>query len=155
MKTLMRREFLGLSAGLVMPGLASRVASAAVNDAGALSFSEMYAGGAMEFSEKLRGLEKKLTTVKGYMAPPLKAEASFFVLTSEPMATCPFCGDGVSWPDNIIFVRTKGVVKAIDFDLRIAVTGRLELGTDIDKDTGFVSRVRLVDSQYARVAGLF
>ena len=155
MKTFARREFLGWSAGLLLPAVTSRVASAARNEGSGLAFSEMYVEGTMEFSEKLLALENKQTTIKGYMAPPLKAEAAFFVLTSVPMAVCPFCGDAVSWPDNIVFVRTREIVAAIDYDRRIGVTGRLELGTDIDKDTGFVSRVRLVDARYARVAGLF
>lgn len=30
------------------------------------------------------------TTFEGFMAPPLKADAGFFVLTKQPMATCPF-----------------------------------------------------------------
>ena len=155
MRTLGRREFLGWSAGLVVPALVARVAPAAVNDVNVLAFSEMYANPAMDFSEKMLKLENKITTIKGYMAPPLKAEAPFFVLTGVPMAVCPFCADAVSWPDDIVFIRTRGKVTAVDYIFRIAVTGRLELGADIDKDTGFVSRVRLVDAAFARIAGAF
>ena len=38
------------------------------------------------------------------MAPPLKAEAAFFVLTREPVALCPFCQSDADWPDNILVV---------------------------------------------------
>ena len=38
------------------------------------------------------------------MAPPLKAEAAFFVLTREPVARRPFCQSDADWPDNILVV---------------------------------------------------
>jgi hypothetical protein len=38
------------------------------------------------------------------MAPPLKAEAAFFVLTEIPMSLCPFCSSDADWPDNIVVV---------------------------------------------------
>src|SRR5690606_11950304 len=29
--------------------------------------------------------------IEGFMAPPLKADSNFYVLTNIPMAVCPFC----------------------------------------------------------------
>ena len=147
MRIFSRREALLLmaGAGLVLPW-AARAQEAVAK----LAFSEMYLPGSMAISTRMQRLEGQRVQVAGYMAPPLKPDAAFFVLTSVPMATCPFCEDAGAWPDDIVLVRTLSVVRALEFDRRIAVTGTLELGTDIDKETGFVSLVRLTDAYYAR-----
>jgi hypothetical protein len=82
------------------------------------------------------------------MAPPLKAEADFFVLTKLPMAVCPFCDSELNWPTDIVLVRLGQRQDWVDFNRPIVVRGRLELGTEVDPETGFVSRVRLVDAAY-------
>ena len=56
-----------------------------------LSFDELYSGGGvlgLQFSDKVKNLAGQRITIKGFMAPPLKAEAAFFVLTREPVALC-------------------------------------------------------------------
>ena len=58
----------------------------------------------MQFSEKVQHLNGKKVVIQGFMAPPLKAEADFFVLTREPVALCPFCQSDADWPDNILVV---------------------------------------------------
>ena len=55
-----------------------------------INIAELWAEGA-EFSHKARGLAGKTVELRGYMAPPLKPEVDFFVLTTLPMAVCPFC----------------------------------------------------------------
>lgn len=104
----------------------------------------------LSFSDLATGLKGKRITVEGFMAPPLRAESSFFVLTRRPMAVCPFCSSELDWPDDILAVYTKRLVEVISFNVPIAVTGVLELGTYRDPDLGFVSRVRLSDAEYAR-----
>ena len=152
MRAISRRDALILSAGVgLLAATRSSRSAHAEEDLAKLAFSEMYVPGSVDFTPKLQRLDSKRVLVPGYMAPPLKPEATFFVLTSVPMATCPYCDDAMSWPDSIVLVRTRAVIRVIDFDRRIAVNGRLELGTDIDKDTGFVSRVRLMDAQYSRI----
>ncbi|MCC9620123.1 hypothetical protein LPB41_00325 [Thalassospira sp. MA62] len=84
----------------------------------------------------------------GYMAPPLKANANFFVLTQRPMAVCPFCETSADWPTDIVFVRTEDTIETVAFNRTIVTRGILELGEAKDKDTGFVSLVRLVDAQF-------
>ena len=84
------------------------------------------------------------------MAPPLKADAPFFVLTKRPMTVCPFCSDEAEWPRDILAVHTKRTVRTVAFNIPIVASGTLELGTETDPDTGFVSRVRLVDAGVAR-----
>jgi len=82
------------------------------------------------------------------MAPPLKADAEFFVLTRLPMATCPFCSSEADWPSDIVLVKFGGRPIWVNFNVPIVVTGRLSLGTEIDEETGFVSRVRLLDAEF-------
>tara|TARA_R110000868_G_scaffold162903_2_gene394499 strand:+ start:39315 stop:39767 length:453 start_codon:yes stop_codon:yes gene_type:complete len=103
-----------------------------------------------EFSVLAKTFAKEKTRIEitGFMAPPLKAEASFFVLTRRPMSVCPFCETSADWPVDIVFVRTRKMVEAIAFNRMIVTSGILELGEAKDEDTGFVSLVRLVDAQF-------
>lgn len=86
--------------------------------------------------------------IEGYMAPPLLAESQFFVLTKMPMAVCPFCEEDADWPDDILAVYTKRIVKVTDFNSKIVVKGKLKIGRFIDKDTGFLSLLRLENATY-------
>ena len=89
--------------------------------------------------------------MQGYMAPPIKPEVQFFVLTKIPTAICPFCDSTASWPEDIVLVLMSRPIRAIDYDRLIRVQGTLEIGTDVDVATGFVSRVRLRNSTYRKV----
>ncbi len=101
-----------------------------------------------EINDFARSLENTQVEMRGYMAPPLLAESNFFVLTKIPMSTCPFCETEAEWPDDIIAVYTKDIVKIIPYSRAIYVSGLLELGTKTDEQTGFVSRIRLMDAHY-------
>ena len=101
-----------------------------------------------EFSERALALANSEVEVPGFMAPPLKPDATFFVLTKMPMAVCPFCNDEADWPADIVLVRLKREQEWVDFNRPIVVRGTLELGTEIDEETGFVSKVRLTDATY-------
>lgn len=101
------------------------------------------------FSDLAKAAQGNRVTFTGFMAPPLKAEANFFVLTKMPMATCPFCEPDAEWPDDILPVYTKRVVsKPTPFNVHINATGVLEMGKFIDPETGFYSLIRLVDSTF-------
>ena len=116
-----------------------------------LMFDEMYAGSSvlgLRFSDKLNSLSGKKIRVRGFMAPPLKAEAKFLILTKEPVSLCPFCNSDQDWPDSIILVRLSAEQAFVQNNRLIEVTGRLETGSETDPETGFVSLVRLVDAQY-------
>jgi hypothetical protein len=103
------------------------------------------------YTDKARRLAGRQVEMRGYMAPPLKAEIDFFVLTSLPTAVCPFCDAVATWPDDIVLVMLSRPVRALAYDRLLTVTGTLEIGTDTDATTGFVSRVRLRDSKYSKV----
>ena len=111
-----------------------------------LKFGDMYgkvSSLGIELSEKLKSLEDKAVIMEGFMAPPLKPTLNFFVLTRVPMSICPFCSSDADWPWDIVLVYLKEPVIALPFDRPIRVEGRLELGTKVDEETGFVSLVRI------------
>lgn len=101
----------------------------------------------IQYSDQAKGLVGHEVVMKGYMAPPLKPESHFFVLTRKPVAVCPFCSSDAQWPVDIVVIYLRGTLKPIDFSHRIEVTGRLEMGSWTDPETGFVSQVRIRDAQ--------
>jgi hypothetical protein len=104
-----------------------------------------------QYTEKARKLAGTAVEMLGYMAPPLKPEIDFFVLTSLPTAICPFCDAAASWPDDIVLVKLSRPVRALAYDRLLNVSGILEIGIDTDAATGFVSLVRLRDAKYTKV----
>lgn len=119
---------------------------AAPAEAEELSFDEIYSGysaDGLTFSDKTLSLEGGTVTVSGYMAPPLTPTIHFFVLTEVPMSVCPFCSSDADWPDNIIVVKVDDPITALPYDTPITVTGTLEIGSETDEETGFVSRLRV------------
>ncbi|MFO1211063.1 MAG: hypothetical protein U1E40_17895 [Amaricoccus sp.] len=118
-----------------------------------LAFGELYGDVGvlgMHFSDKLKGLDGRRVRMKGFMAPPLKAEASFFVLTERPMALCPFCSSDADWPADIVVVYLDRAQTFEQANTLIEVTGRLELGSWTDPETGFASLVRVVGAAFRR-----
>lgn len=119
----------------------------ATNEPIQLRFSEFYSAKSspinLEFSEKLRAANGKLIKITGYMAPPLKPDLDFFVLTRIKLAVCPFCSTAADWPEDIMLVTmSKGkTVKQVEEP--ITVIGKLEIGEAVDPETGFFSMLRL------------
>jgi hypothetical protein len=104
----------------------------------------------LSFSDTAKRLNGKIISMQGFMAPHLKVESDFFVLSNTPVETCPFCESEDQWIDTIVFVRMKKRREAVNPGDLIQVMGRLEIGPQTDAATGFVSRVRLVDASYHR-----
>jgi len=138
-----RRTFLGASLAM------SFAPHALAQDDGVVRMRDLY-NKDLSFSDYAKSREGERISVQGFMAPPLKAESSFFVLTKRPMAVCPFCETEAEWPDDILAVYTKRTLKTVPFNIRIVTSGELALGTYTDPELGFVSRVRLVDAIYER-----
>jgi len=119
-----------------------------------LTFDELYAVQGvlgLKFTEKVKTLAGQPVTMKGFMAPPLKAEAKFFVLTEIPMALCPFCSSDADWPDNIVVVYLDEKQTFVQANAPIEVDGMLEYGSWTDPETGFVSLLRLRHAQFQTV----
>lgn len=112
-----------------------------------LKFLEMYTSQSssrgLRFSDAFSSMNGKAVQISGYMAPPLKPVFTFFVLAREPMAICPFCSSDAEWPSDIVLVYVEGGAESIAGDTMLTVTGRLELGSYTDPDTGFVSQARV------------
>ena len=104
----------------------------------------------LSFSDLALANVGKRIPVSGFMAPPLKAESVFFVLTKMPMAVCPFCEPGMPWPDDLLAIYAKRVIDVVPFNVPIVVDGVLELGDYVDPELGFYSKVRLTDASYDR-----
>jgi len=102
------------------------------------------------FSDLATTLQGQRISVEGYMAPPLKAQSSFFVLTARPMAVCPFCESEVEWIENILPVQTKRIVDPVYYTVGIETRGVLSLETFTDPETGFVGKMRLTDASFSR-----
>ena len=139
-----RRALALIGAGLALPLAPARAAGPEK-----IRLRDLWGnGGAFSaLAEKLSGARVEM---QGYMAPPLKAEMNFFVLTRIPMAVCPFCDSEASWPEDLILVFVAGELTPLPINDLIRVAGRLDLGTKTDPATGFVSRARLMDSDFAR-----
>lgn len=115
-----------------------------------LAFDEMYKESVLglSFTPKLKSLSGQRVSVVGSMAPPLRADGNFFVLTKNPVSLCPFCQSDADWPADILVVYLRPNVDFRQKNRPLVVTGRLELGSYTDPITGFVSLVRIVDAEY-------
>lgn len=112
----------------------------------ALTFDEFYDGYNIRYglilSDKLTSLDGQQIVMEGYMAPPLKPELDYFVLTRVRLAFCPFCSNASDWPDDIALVYLPNqTTTATQSPVRI--TGRIEIGASTDAETGMVSLVRI------------
>jgi hypothetical protein len=144
-----RRDWLR-SGGAVLASSAAWAAwRADAAAADGLTFAELYQAQTvrgLELSAKSRALTGKPVQMLGYMAPPLKPEVEFFVLTRSPVALCPFCNSDADWPSDIVVVYPREREAWSQDGLPVAVSGVLEIGAKVDAKTGFVSLVRIVDA---------
>lgn len=122
----------------------------ALASAPSLKFRELYVRGT-ELTDKARVLQGQEVEMIGYMAPPLKPEIRFFVLTKLPMSTCPFCESEAQWPDDLVLALSNEPLDVVRYTDLIRVKGTFETGFKKDADTGFVSFVRLTGISYAKL----
>ena len=118
-----------------------------------LSFDSLYKSVGVlgiVYSDQAKALKGHEVRMRGYMAPPLKPESKFFVLTREPVAVCPFCSSDAQWPVDIVVIYLRDTLAPVNFSKRIEVTGKLEMGSWTDPQTGFVSQVRIVDAKVTK-----
>jgi hypothetical protein len=142
------RRFLTIGIGAV---LLSRRAKAGSPE---LTFEQLYGSVGvlgMTISDRVKQLSGTRVRMKGFMAPPLKAEATFFVLTKMPMALCPFCSSDADWPSDIVVVYLDEKQTFVQSNATIEVNGVLEHGSWTDPETGFVSLLRLTRAQFQTV----
>ena len=141
-----------LASGLVAAGSlgASQSIAAAANP---ISFAELYKSVGplgLVLSDKVRTLAGRPVEFKGFMAPPLKPDARFFVLTRTPVSVCPFCSSDADWPNDIVVVYLEGRSNFYRDGTLVTVVGKLEVGSEVDAVTGFVSLLRLTMASVAQ-----
>jgi hypothetical protein len=149
-KMMTRREV--LAASLLLAATLDR-GPARADSAEFFTFDTLYKSigvRGIEYSDRLLAAKSRRITITGYMAPPLKAESTFFVLTREPMAICPFCQSDADWPNDILVIYMAEATPLVAAGAKVAVTGRLEVGSWTDPETGFVSQLRLRDASYRK-----
>lgn len=142
--TITRRAFVAL-------GLAVALAPQRARATTELGFDELYGKVSvlgLEFSQKVLELDGQKVRIVGFMAPPLKAEADFFVLGKQPMAICPFCSSDADWPDDIVVIYLRRKQTFEHTTGLVAVEGMLEHGSWTDPETGFVSLLRVRDADF-------
>ena len=130
------------------------LAPAQASEGNDLSFDDLYEGSGalgLVFGPKLLALKGRSARMRGYMAPPLKPESAFFVLTREPVSVCPFCSSDADWPTDIVVIYLRSAARPIRFSDPIDVVGRLEVGSVLDPETGFLSQIRLADAVFRRL----
>ena len=118
-----------------------------------IAFDELYKSEGvygLRFSQKVKDLAGKRVRMEGFMAPPLKAEAQFFVLTQKPMAICPFCSTDADWPADILVVYLGKKQTFVQYNAMIRAEGVLEYGSWTDPETGFVSLLRLREAMFEK-----
>lgn len=142
-----RRHFIAAAAASV---LAAPALIRAASSAELVRMRELYnADGS--FSDFAMANDGKTVQLEGFMAPPLKAESAFFVLTKIPMSVCPFCDSAADWPRDIVSIYARDIISVTPFNVPIAVGGTLRLGDYTDQELGFVSRVRVTEAEHWRV----
>lgn len=140
-----RREF--LQSTVALAGVAC-VSPMVLANGGAHRIRDLYNPDG-SFSELAMSLRGQRVSMDGFMAPPLKAESKFFVLTKMPMSVCPFCETEAEWPDDILAIYTRRVIRVLPFNVPMMTTGEFEIGAYRDPETGFLSMARLVNANYS------
>jgi hypothetical protein len=148
------RSSFGLTRRRAMLGAAAFLAAGRAEAAEWIAFEGLcksFGVRGFEFADRVVALRGQEVTITGYMAPPLRAESTFFALTREPLAICPFCQSDADWPVDIVVIYLKDESPLVSAGAKIAVTGRLEVGSWTDPDSGFVSQIRVTDASYRRI----
>ncbi len=104
----------------------------------------------LKFSAQVLALKGKQVSISGYMAPPLRAESDFFVLTKNPLSICPFCQSDADWPLDIMVVYLSEASPLVTAGAKVMVSGILDIGSFIDPDSGFVSQLRVRNASYRK-----
>lgn len=83
---------------------------------------------APKFNKKVKALDGKEITIRGYLIPvDLYGDGDFAIISALPVASCFFCGG--AGPETVMEVYTKQKIKA-DKSGKVTFKGRLELNED-------------------------
>jgi len=89
--------------------------------------AEDFYGYLPEFNEKIKALEGKEVSIKGYMLP-LDPKNDMFLLSRNPFASCFFCGGG--GPESVVELNLKPGHPQFDMDEIVTIKGKLRLNNE-------------------------
>lgn len=152
-----RRQLLSTAAAAAVAPT-SLLASGATD---VLSQSDLQANG-FSFTDLARQLDGERITVTGFMTPPVRGAADLAVLVDRPTRICPVCterageqamslcgpcssGNGPSLA-KAMAIHAKQAIRKVPYNVRVDVTGTLEIGNEFEERTGFLSASRLLDA---------
>jgi hypothetical protein len=87
------------------------------------------------FGPKVAPLKDKQIQITGYMIP-IDIETNYYVLSSNPYASCFFCGG--AGPESVMSIKFKGKNKRFDTDDRVTLVGRLDLNKDNLEELNYI-----------------
>jgi len=80
-----------------------------------------------KFGPTLEALEGQLVSIAGYVIP-VDVEADYYVLSSNPFASCFFCGG--AGPETVMELRLNKNTKRFKTDEYLTFSGKLKLNAD-------------------------
>ena len=88
-----------------------------------------------QFGPKVLGLKGKEVELGGYMIP-VDVDANYYVLSSNPFASCFFCGG--AGPESVVSIKFKKVTKRFNTDDKVTIKGVLRLNVDDINDLNYI-----------------
>ncbi|ADQ18974.1 hypothetical protein [Leadbetterella byssophila] len=88
-----------------------------------------------QFGPKVTALKGKEVALTGYMIP-VDVDANYYVLSSNPFASCFFCGG--AGPESVVSIKFKKVNKRFNTDDRVTIKGVLRLNVDDINDLNYI-----------------
>ncbi|MGK0139818.1 MAG: hypothetical protein ACI9DJ_003283 [Algoriphagus sp.] len=79
------------------------------------------------FGSSVAPLKDKMVKITGYMIP-IDLSSDYYVLSSNPYASCFFCGG--AGPESVMSIKFKDKPKRFNTDDRVTLIGRLHLNKD-------------------------
>lgn len=88
-----------------------------------------------QFGPKVLALKGKEVQLGGYMIP-VDVDANYYVLSSNPFASCFFCGG--AGPESVVSIKFKKVTKRFNTDDKVTIKGILRLNVDDINDLNYI-----------------
>jgi hypothetical protein len=87
------------------------------------------------FGPNITQLKDKRILITGYMIP-IDIETNYYVLSSNPYASCFFCGG--AGPESVMSIKFKGKVKRFNTDDRVTLLGKLSLNKENLEELNYI-----------------
>lgn len=88
-----------------------------------------------QFGPQVLALKGKEVQLGGYMIP-VDVDANYYVLSSNPFASCFFCGG--AGPESVVSIKFKKVTKRFNTDDKVTIKGIMRLNVDDINDLNYI-----------------